>query len=227
VNNDSGPVWQNVDVVSGGTTKSGGLIVPDDQQSLNYDPDGNLIFDGVWTYQWDAENRLKAMSMTNVAGIAYSSRLKLEFVYDYLGRRVQKTVSIWNGNGFNSPVSTTRFVYDGWNLLAILNSQSSILHSFTWGQDLSGTMDEAGGIGGLLLVTKHGSTTTNCFVVYDGNGNVTALINAGDKSTAAKRCRFRKGVEKVSVPVIGNFTVAKWQALQIVGTDTFSNLIAA
>jgi hypothetical protein len=26
----------------------------------------------------------------------------------------------------------------------------------------------------------------------------------------------------VSVPVIGNFTVAKWQALQIVGTDTFS-----
>jgi hypothetical protein len=27
--------------------------------------------------------------------------------------------------------------------------------------------------------------------------------------------------EKVSVPVIGNFTVAKWQALQIVGTDTF------
>jgi hypothetical protein len=28
--------------------------------------------------------------------------------------------------------------------------------------------------------------------------------------------------KRVSVPVIGNFTVAKWQALQIVGTDTFS-----
>jgi hypothetical protein len=54
-------VWQNVDVVSAGTTESGGLIVPDDQQIFTYD------FDGVWSYQWDAENRLKAMRMTNLA----------------------------------------------------------------------------------------------------------------------------------------------------------------
>ena len=33
---------------------------------------------------------------------------------------------------------TNKFVYDGWNLVAILDSQSSILVSFTWGTDLSG-----------------------------------------------------------------------------------------
>ena len=136
-------------------------------------------------YEWDAENRLAAMTMTNVAQIANANRLRLEFTYDYQGRRVQKVVSAWNGSAFTSPV-TNRFVYDGWNLLAILDSQSAILQSFTWGQDLSGTMQEAGGIGGLLLVTAHGGTATNCFVAYDGNGNVTALVRGGSDSVLAR-----------------------------------------
>jgi hypothetical protein len=54
------------------------------------------------------------------------------------------------------------------NLLAILNSQSSILQSFTWGQDLSGTMDEAGGIGGLLFVGNFASPVGHYAAVYDG-----------------------------------------------------------
>src|SRR5256885_827772 len=36
---------------------------------------------------------------------------------DYMGRRVQKMVSTWNGTAYVNPV-TTKFVYDGWNLLA-------------------------------------------------------------------------------------------------------------
>jgi RHS repeat-associated protein len=31
-----------------------------------------------------------------------------------------------------------------------------------------------------LEVTYHGTATTNAFVAFDGNGNVTALVNAGD-----------------------------------------------
>lgn len=52
-----------------------------------------------------------------------------------------------------------------------------------WGQDLSGTMTKAGGVGGLLMVNISG---TNCFATYDGNGNITALINAVDKSLTAR-----------------------------------------
>ena len=48
---------------------------------------------------------------------------------------------------------TNRFVYDGWNLIAVLNPQSSITQSFIWGLDLSGTMQGAGGVGGLLAVS--------------------------------------------------------------------------
>lgn len=88
--NTNQPTWQTVAVSSGGATDSGGLAFPANSQSLVYDADGNLTFDGVWIYQWDGENRLISMNMTNVSNIAATNRLRLDFVYDYSGRRVNK-----------------------------------------------------------------------------------------------------------------------------------------
>lgn len=51
---------------------------------------------------------------------------------------------------------------------------------------LSGSMQGAGGVGGLLVVSCYGSATTNCFPAFDGTGNVAALINAADGTVAAK-----------------------------------------
>ncbi|HYG35250.1 MAG TPA: RHS repeat-associated core domain-containing protein, partial [Clostridia bacterium] len=146
-------------------------------------------FDGVWAYEWDAENRLKAMSMTNLINLTNNAnRLRLEFAYDYLGRRVSKTVKTWNGSSaFINPV-INKFVYDGWNLVAVLDAQSALRQSFLWGQDLSGTENEAGGIGGLLAILEIANNQiSNChFASYDGNGNVTALVRASDFSTTAR-----------------------------------------
>jgi RHS repeat-associated protein len=184
VANGSGPAWQNVTNISGTFTNKGGLLEPASSQVLTYDADGNLSSDSIWTYQWDAENRLISMTMTNVANIAATNRLRLDFAYDFMGRRVQKIVSVWNSSTLNyQPSTTNRFVYDGWNLLAIINPQFSILQSFMWGNDLSGTITRAGGVGGLLMASISG---TNCFTAYDGNGNITALISASDKSLAAR-----------------------------------------
>jgi RHS repeat-associated protein len=47
-------------------------------------------------------------------------------------------------------------------------------------------MQGAGGVGGLIKATYYGTATTNCFVAFDGNGNVSALINAADGTTAAQ-----------------------------------------
>jgi len=183
--NGSGAAWQTVTVSSGGVTNNGGLALPAAAQTLAYDADGNLIFDGVWTYQWDGENRLASMWMTNgIAGIASSNVLKLDFTYDYLWRRVQKVASIWNvaANGF-VPANTNRFVYDGWNLLAILSPSAEMRSSYVWGQDISGTFILAGGVGGLLIANISG---TNCFGGYDGNGNLSVFIKAADRSLAAR-----------------------------------------
>ncbi len=188
VANGSGPVWQNVAVTCGGTTTNRGLVFPDDDQQLTYDLDGNLTFDGIWNYEWDGENRLRAMTMVAVANIAPTNRLKLEFTYDYQGRRVQKIVSTNSSGNLFAPMSTNRFVYDGWNLITVLSPQSSVLQSFIWGQDLSGTEDGAGGIGGLIAVMEYGGDqmTNANFCAYDGNGNITALVRPSDSLPSAR-----------------------------------------
>ena len=53
------------------------------------------------TLTWDAENRLVKVVMPN-------SGPTITYDYDYLGRRISRTVS----------GSTTRWVYDGWNPVA-------------------------------------------------------------------------------------------------------------
>ena len=160
---------------SGGQSVTGNVYVAREPENFRYDADGNLTNDGRWAYTWDAENRLIGMTTNTTVGPPY----QLAFAYDPKGRRIQKTVT----NGI--VVNTLNFLYDGWNLVAILNPQSSILDSFVWGSDLSGSMQGAGGVGGLLEVSYYGASTTNCFPAFDGNGNLAALVNAADGTLLA------------------------------------------
>jgi len=182
ITNSSGPLWQNVGISAGGTT-NGGLVFPANSQSLTYDADGNLTFDGIWTYQWDGENRLLSMSMTNISGIAASNRLRLDFAYDFMNRRISKMVSTNSTGSTFVPQSTNYFIYDGWNLIAAFGPATNIQQSFVWGLDLSRTMTGACGVGGLLAIVYSG---TNYYASYDGNGNITGLINGVDKTTSAR-----------------------------------------
>jgi RHS repeat-associated protein len=149
-------------------------------QSMSYDADGNLSSDGVWNYAYDAENRLIRMSSTLPAGFGFTRR-NLVFTYDYQGRRVSKTVT----NVDTLASSTTRFLYDGWNLVAELDSTGANLsRSYTWGLDLAGSLDASGGVGALLEITDH-SANTNYLATYDGNGNVASLLRDSDGAAKA------------------------------------------
>jgi len=175
-NNNTSPAWLTAVVGSGGSSTTGGLFVAQTPEHFSYDPDGNLLSDGRWNYTWDAENRLTAMTNSTSVGPQY----QMTFAYDAKGRRMQKTV-VSNG----VPVSTIKYLYDGWNLVVATNSQASVLESFMWGGDLSGSMQGAGGVGGLLEVSYVGSSTTNCFPAFDGNGNLAALVDAANGTTSA------------------------------------------
>ena len=52
---------------------------------------------------------------------------------------------------------------------------SSLANYYVWGLDLSGSLQGAGGIGGLLSVVKG---TNAYFTAYDGNGNVSEYVDA-------------------------------------------------
>ncbi len=183
VNNTSAALWTNVTVTAPGqTTVAGSVFVAKNPETFGYDADGNMTNDGRWTYAWDGENRL--VNMTSLTNTPAASQYKLDFTYDYMGRRVQKIVSTTTNSGTSyAAQSTNRFVYDGWNPVAILNPASALLASFVWGTDLSGNMQGAGGVGGLL--TENIVSNAVHFVAYDGNGNVTALVNAATGAVSA------------------------------------------
>jgi RHS repeat-associated protein len=122
-------------------------------------------------------------SLTNAQN---ASRLRLDFAYDHQFRRVQKVVSTWSGSAYVTQ-STNRFLYGGWNLTAILDGSGNLLQSFHWGTDLSGSPQNAGGVGGLLSMTVHqGTNAGTYFYCYDGNGNVAALVGAASGAMVAR-----------------------------------------
>jgi RHS repeat-associated protein len=179
--------YTNLTIVSqyGATqTQTGAVYVAASTESFQPDADGNLISDGRWTYTWDGENRL--IQMIRDTDTPAGARQKLVFEYDHQGRRIRKQFFTYSG-GWQEQTDAV-FLYDGWNLVAELNANSSNakIRSYVWGSDLSGSLQGAGGVGGLLKVTYVGASTTNAFVPYDGNGNVSALVDAANGSTCAR-----------------------------------------
>jgi len=142
------------------------------EESLSYDADGNLIEDGRFRYRWNAENRLAAVDPK----AAVNGAKRLEFGYDYLGRRFVKKVFVFDGTRF-APSETVRFVYDGWNMIreTKIDETSSVDRFYVWGLDLSQSLQGAGGAGG-LLATSDGSVTHE--FLFDANGNVGQLLEA-------------------------------------------------
>jgi hypothetical protein len=137
---------------------SGNVFLAEAYEGFTYDADGNLTRDGRFTYAWDGENQLiKVETRDDLASAA--PRIKLEFTYDYMGRRASKKVYEWDSSwelGYER-----RFHWMGWTLIAESNSLSNVVRSYLWGLDLSeqrqpqnvtphyGTFSSAaGGVGG-------------------------------------------------------------------------------
>ena len=186
--------YENVNVMTAAGTVleySGLKWVPRTTTVPTYDSDGNLTNDGRWTYTWDAENRLKSMSHGGSV-TPYVPALLVEFRYDGLSRRVEKKVSTFNGSIWIEQLRE-RTLYDGWNPIGTWRLQPpdaahitpwwKLHQHYVWGPDVSGTEQGAGGVGGLAMII--GGSGGNWFPCYDGNGNITALVDAQPSGTVA------------------------------------------
>jgi RHS repeat-associated protein len=185
VSNSTAAVWQSISVTAtegaNSTTNAGNLFVHKTAEDFGYDLDGNMTNDGRWIFTWDGENRLIRM----IANTAAGPQQRLDFEYDWKGRRISKKV--WNNTvGTGSPAVDQRFVYDQWNLLTITDSSGAATHSFMWGTDLSGSSQGAGGVGGLVSMKIHsGGNAGSYFYSYDANGNTVSLVSAANGSLVA------------------------------------------
>ena len=160
-----------VEIRTGGTVYETRLaFVPKNPEDFVHDDRGNLLKDGQWNYAWNGLNQLVSMQTRSDVGV--SPIVSLEFAYDSEGRRWKKTV--WKDGVLSYE---RRFLYDNWNLIAELDGNNAVLKTYTWGTDLSGTMQGAGGVGGLVSMRDHVSGASY-FYLHDGNGNVVGLVDA-------------------------------------------------
>ena len=181
VDNNSGPVYPNINLVgarnnfgAGGedavTEKGGHVFLPQAVEAYTHDFDGNVLSDGRWTYEWDGENRL--ISLEAIPTVPIEAKMRLEFAYDWMGRRIQKNVYGWNvTTGLYQLQSVTKFIYDGWGLLAELDGNNLLLRSQVWSTE------------GLLLLTNEGGAAYQAG--YDGNRNIILLVKANTGTISA------------------------------------------
>jgi RHS repeat-associated protein len=134
-----------------------------------HDADGNMTSgplpaapSSASSLAWDAENRLISATVGTTT---------VTYTYDAQSRRIATQVGS----------TTTLVAYDGWNPIAEWSADlqsATLTKTYTWGMDLSGSMQGAGGVGGLLAVTKHqAQSTTHYYPTFDGNGNVSEYLD--------------------------------------------------
>ena len=129
-----------------------------------YDTDGNMLTRDGWTQVWNGENRLIEISRGST---------KLQFAYDYMGRRVEKKV--FSGS---SLTRHTRFVYDGYKLAEELDALSgnAVMRRYSWQPDAV-AMDVPLSVFDASANASYSYTTDankNVAELADVNGNVVA-----------------------------------------------------
>jgi len=168
-NNSFTNIAQNVYGVNATNTFSLNLPTP---VNFQYDANGNLTNDGTRVFSYDAENQLTNVFVSNL--------WQATFLYDGMNRRRIERDYTWQ-SGVWVQTNEVRYIYDGLLVIQERDTNNAPSVTYTRGLDLSMTLSGAGGIGGML-----GRTDTNGSTFYhaDGNGNVTALIDANENIVA-------------------------------------------
>jgi RHS repeat-associated protein len=137
--------------------------------TYTYDGNGNLTYDGNRAFDYDDENQLIRVTVTNT--------WKSEFTYDGKMRRRILKEFLWQNGGW-AVSKEVHYVCGGSLVIQERDGNNVPTVTYTRGRDLSGTLQKAGGIGGLLARTDHSTITPqHAFYHADGNGNVTILVN--------------------------------------------------
>jgi RHS repeat-associated protein len=148
-----------------------------------YDLDGNMtsgplpVVPGANSaLVWDGNNQLIEVTPSGGSAVQYH--------YDAIGRRIARTVG----------GTRTYWFYDGWNVVAEFSGAVhtsgtapavTLEKTWLWGTDLSGTLQGAGGVGGLLAINLETGAEAGVYhPLYDGNGNIGQYVNSAGTAVA-------------------------------------------
>jgi RHS repeat-associated protein len=147
--------------------------------AFQYDANGNLTNDGLRNFAYDDENQLIQVLVSN--------QWMSEFQYDAKMRRRIRQEYTWTGSSWNK-TNEVRYVYDGNLVIQERDVNNLPTTTYTRGNDLSGSLEGAGGIGGLLARTAPAYADApmagHSYYHSDANGNVTMLVNGSEAMMA-------------------------------------------
>lgn len=184
---------------------------------------------------YDHEDQLTGVE-TDTSYTPVASRWKVVFTYDGRGRlRVKKDYAWYETIESSEQVQAIapeslvpgqwqlsgeiRYLYDGMLVVQERTASNTPTVTYARGRDLSGGLDGVGGIGG-LLVRSHGysagSWSYHNYYHADGNGNVTALVNASGTLQASYKYdpygRYLGGSGGLAAANVMRFSSKPWVA---------------
>ena len=161
------------------------VTVPATAVTFAYDAAGRLKDDGVWIYTWDNAGRLTQRERTPQARPAWMLSDIISYQYDADDRRTQRTQTVVTSGAQGAPpetrVNTSKVLWAGWLPIREERTENGAplpVRWFQWGPDLSGTLEGAGGIGGLMAIHEEnaaGGIKRTLIPAHDGLGNITAV----------------------------------------------------
>jgi RHS repeat-associated protein len=183
-------------------------------QVLSFDDNGNTATasNGCNVLVYDDENRLTQWFFyLNGSSQPAGGDKRADFVYDGKSRLRKRIEYTWvqapstnpppedrPSMEMQEPADATnwtaqlevRYLYDGNRVIQERDGANTPVVSYTRGTDLSGTLEGAGGIGGLLARSagySGGTWTDHVYYHADGNGNISRLYNPSQGSAAYYR----------------------------------------
>src|SRR5207244_841752 len=173
-----------------------------------YDADGDLRTNhsGNWEYEYDYENQLTLQYRYDTS--IHQNHKATEWQYDGLHRLRRRFEWHWeqqqtdlpSGIDLDTPVggsggswvldSETRYIYDGMRVIQERDGNNTPTVSYTRGNDLSLSLEGAGGIGGLLARSSGysgGNWTSHAYYYADAGGNITSMTDGNQAVVASYR----------------------------------------
>jgi len=139
-------------------------------ETFEYDGNGNLtnwVKAGEnWAYEWDWADRLVKASSNGV--------VVLENWFDAQSRKIAKAEVV------NGQMVKTLYLYDGWDIVGVMNETGQMRETFTRGVGL------AGDIGTLVAVTHHPASWTNGTFYAHHNHRGDVILTRSGATTAGR-----------------------------------------
>jgi len=172
---------QYTNITKGGTSSN-----------LQYDLNGNLLFDGKQYYQYDAENRL-----TKIATDAGFSNILGEYLYDAFSRRIKKQTA----------TETINYFYDGWRCIEEQSSDDTTTYVYgTWIDDILNWQNNSGEL------FYHKNALGSVIALSDENGDV---VERYEYDAYGKPIIYDADFDTLAASAVDNvlmFTGRRWDA---------------